>query len=278
MSNLSTVTDDITVKRPELWTLMLAVGERRLQFILFTPAQENSLIAREIPLRPATSWIAALENAVYDNPVLLDDYGRVDIVAAAPHFVVVPPAVAQDEEQAEQVFTTMYPADDCDVLSCSLPQCGVAVTYGLPRGMYSFLQRTFSTAPVVHHLYPLCEHFKRLNDGSGISRMFINLHQDYMDMVVYRKGDMLLANSFPLRNATDAAFLALHTWNSFDLDPLTDEIQLTGDKQLKDEMAPLLRKYVRYVMPAIYPAAAMRLGDQALTAPLDLILLATCES
>ncbi|MBR1804233.1 MAG: DUF3822 family protein, partial [Muribaculaceae bacterium] len=77
MSNLSSVTSDITVKRPELWTLMLAVNERHLQFILYTPAQENSLIAREIPLKPAATWTAALENAVYDNPVLLDDYGRV---------------------------------------------------------------------------------------------------------------------------------------------------------------------------------------------------------
>lgn len=278
MSKLSTVTSDISVKRPELWTLMLAVSEHRLQFILYTLAQQNSLIAREIPLKPSANWVAELENAVYDNPVLLDDYGSVSIVTDAPHFVVMPPALAEDEALAESTFRAAFPDDDCDVLTCTMPQCDVAVAYGLPRGMFSFLQRTFNTAPVVHHLYPLCEHFKRLNTGSGISRMFINLHDHSMDMVVYHKGEMMLANSFPLRNAADAAFLALHTWNSFGLDALADEIQLTGEKRLKDEMAPLLRKYVRYVMPAIYPAAAMRLGDQAMSAPLDLILLATCES
>ncbi|MBO4871290.1 MAG: DUF3822 family protein [Muribaculaceae bacterium] len=279
MSHLSTDTSDISIKRPDLWTLLLAVERERIQFILYTPAQSNSLISREIPLSAGeSSWTSALEDAVYEHPVLLDDYGSVAVVVNAPHFVVLPSSVMDDEELAEQAFAASFPDDDGDVLTCKLPQCEVGVAYSLPAGMQGFLQRTFNNAPIYHHLYPLCEHFKGLNAGSGISRMFINLHSNGMDMVVYRKGEMMLANSFPVRNANDAAFLALHTWQSFEMDALSDEIQLTGDKRLRDELAPRLREYVRYVMPAIYPVAAMRLGDNAMKAPFDLILLATCVS
>ena len=42
-------------------------------------------------------------------------------------------------------------------------------------------------------------------------------------------------------------------------------------------MTPVLREYVKYVMPAVYPAAAMRLGRDAMQAPLELILQALCE-
>jgi hypothetical protein len=58
---------------------------------------------------------------------------------------------------------------------------------------------------------------------------------------------------------------------------LTDELQLTGDGGQRASMTPELRKYVKYVMPAVYPAAAMRLGRNAMQAPLELILLALCE-
>jgi len=59
----------------------------------------------------------------------------------------------------------------------------------------------------------------------------------------------------------------------------TDEMQLTGSREVRAQMSPLLRRYVKYVMPAIYPAEAMRLGRNAMQAPLELILLALlCES
>ena len=50
-----------------------------------------------------------------------------------------------------------------------------------------------------------------------------------------------------------------------------------GDNELQSTMLPMLREYVKNVMPAAYPAAAMRLGRNAMQAPLELILLALCE-
>lgn len=260
-----------------MWTLMLKVGEHELQYILYNESQEESLIWGVVPLKVSTTWVQAVENAVYDTELLLDDYGRVAVVVDAPHFVVLPAGMADDHDAMLRNFTAVYPDDDCDVQSCHLPRCAVDVAYGLPRGLHGFIMRTFNNAPVYHHLYPLCEHFKRLNTGTGISRMFINVHEQTMDMVVYRKGEMMLANTFELRNTSDALFLALHTWKSFGLDALADEVQLTGNRELRESLAAQLREYVRFVMPAIFPATALRLGNDAMSAPLDLILLATCE-
>ena len=44
-----------------------------------------------------------------------------------------------------------------------------------------------------------------------------------------------------------------------------------------EAVAPMLREYVTYVMPAIFPAAAMRIGMDAMKAPFDLILMSLCE-
>ena len=269
--------NDIDIKKPEAWTLMLEINEHDVQYILFSLAQSNSLISDTIPLNAGMPWAQAVENAVYDNNLLLNDYGRVAIIVNASHFVVLPPELAEDDELAFGNYRALFPDDDYDISSCYLPQCQVTITYGLPRGLHGFLMRTFNNAPIYHHLYPLCEHFKRLNTGTDISRMFLNLHEGEMDMVIYSRGEMLLANSYPVRNTADATFLALHTWKSFGLDALTDEIQLTGVRSLRNELAAELREYVKFVMPAIYPAAALRLGDNATEAPVDLILLATCE-
>ena len=147
----------------------------------------------------------------------------------------------------------------------------------MPRGLRGFLDRTFNVPQVCHQLYPLCEHYYRLNKGSGIARMFLNLHDGSMDMVVYDRGDLLVANSYAFTNVDDAVFFALHAWQSLGLNQQDDEIQITGRRDQRDDIAERLRRYVRYVMPAIYPAAALRLGHDAVLAPFDRILMSQCE-
>ncbi len=270
-------TTNINIQQPELWTLQLSLSDKAIDYIVFTDAQDDSLIMGQIELDlSAGSYLKAVENAVYDNPLLLDDYRQVRVVVASQHFVVLPPSY--DDFEAEDALRATYPDCDGDVATCQLSRCGVGIAFEVPRGVVGFLQRTFSTPPVYHHLHPLCEHYKRLNEGSEISRMFLNMGDSHMDMVVYKGGNIQLANAYDYRSPQDAAYLALHVWDSLQLDRLTDEVQLTGDKAQRDAIAPILRNYIRYVMPAIYPAAAMRLGQNAMKAPFDLIMLALCES
>lgn len=278
MSNVPPDFEDIRIEHPERWCLDLSVSPQQLQFILYAPEQNESLVMRSIALDKSNQALQALENAVYDHPLLLGDYQRVRVVTYSPHFLVLPTSVADDDDLVAHSLAEAYPDDKGELATCPLPQCGVSIAYLLPQGTMGFLQRTFNNPPVVHHLYPLCEHFKSLNQGSRIARMFVNLQGDRMDMALYRQGEFVLANSMAMCNISEATYLLLHTWQSLGLDALTDEIQLTGDKSLRDELAPELRRFVKYVMPAIFPASALRLGQGAMQAPFDLILLTTCES
>lgn len=268
---------NINIKQPELWTLQLSLEQNCIRYVIFTDAQTNSLIYGDIELDASTgNYLKSLENAVYDNPLLLDDYKRVRVIVNTDHFVVLPAAV--NEYDAQELFAINFPNYEGDLAMCSFSRCGVSMEFEVYKGVLAFLQRTFNTPPVFHHLYPLCEHFKRLNEGTEISRMFLNMADGHMDMVVYRKGEVVLVNSYEFRSPQDAAYFALHAWDSLQLDRFTDEIQLTGLRSQRDAIAAILREYIGFVMPAIYPAAALRIGQNAMKAPFDLILLALCES
>ena len=75
----------------------------------------------------------------------------------------------------------------------------------------------------------------------------------------------------------DVVYYALHAWQSFNLEATRHELFITGEKALRDAVIPTLRKYVSYVMPSIFPAAALKIGQDAVKAPFELILLALCE-
>ena len=265
--------DDINIQHPEAWELLVAIGDQQLDYILFTPTVAGSLQIGHASRTDIS--LQALEDATYETPELLNDYRRVRIVVSSRHFVLLPMETSDDD--CAELVRAAFPADDGEAAVCPLLKNGVKIAYLMPQGTQAFLGRTFSYPEVYHHLYPLCEHFKTLNRGDNLSRMFLNLNAESMDMAIYRKGAFVCANSYQFTNTQDATYFALNAWRSNGLDQLADELQLIGDRTMRAAMTPLLRKFVKYVMPAEYPAAAMQLGRNAMQAPLELILLALCE-
>lgn len=277
MSNLSSTTANIDIQHPEYWTLQLAFGPSEVQYTLHDIDEENSLITGTLPLDLSCgNYLKAAENAIYDNPVLLNDYKKVRIMVESQHFMILPEAFA-DELDAQDAFEVMFPDMEGDFALCALPRCGVHIAYEMPKGLLGFLQRTFNMPPVVHHLYPLMEHFKHQDEHRTGACMHLNLHPERIDLLIVRDRALVMANSFPCTDAANAIYYALNAWQSFGLDANKNELFVTGGKPLRDAAIPTLRKYINYVMPSIFPAAALRIGQDAVKAPLELILLALCE-
>lgn len=263
----------INIEHPEAWELLVSVDGKQVNYILFTSAVAGSLAMGQVAI--ADDSLQALEDAVYETPELLNEYKRVRVVVHSPHFVLMPEETTDDD--CMMLLRHAFPNDDGDAAVCILPGNGVKIAYLMPRGMQAFLGRTFNYPQVVHHLAPLCEYFNQQNHGADLSRMFLHLDAERMDMAIYRLGKLVCANTYTFDNAEDAAYFVLNAWRANGLDQLTDELQLTGDADMRAAITPPLRDYVKYVMPADYPAAAMQLGRNAMQAPMELILLALCE-
>lgn len=276
-NNLPTKTTDIEIRRPELWTLHLALNAQRISYVLYSKAQDDSLIWGEVGIDLSFgSYLKGVENAIYDNPLFLKPYGEVKVVVDSTRFMVMPSEIDDDDTRLD-VMDTAFPDAEGEFAFCGMPQCGTVMGFEMEKGLEAFLQRTFFNPPICHALVPLCEYHKSKQGQTSLRRMYAHLHDDKLSLCLFQRGDLAMTNSFKFETIDDAAYYALHAWQSYGFDALADEIQLSGDKSLRDDITPMLRKYVNYVMPAIFPAAAMRIGHDAVKAPYHLILLALCE-
>ena len=182
------------------------------------------------------------------------------------------------DEASRQAWEALYGREQGgDVVVDTLLTCGVKIAFEGPKGVLSFLNRTFNNPPVRHHLSAVCEHFAEKCANTGVGKEFVYFHDGRADVMVYLRGKFAFANSFVCENADDATFYILGVWNEYALNVYNDELQIAGDKRMREVVAPALRKYVTYVMPVIFPAAAMRIGLDAMKAPFDLILMSLCE-
>lgn len=264
--------EKINIQHPEAWELLVSIGDKRVDYILYTPSVTGSLVVGGVDC--VDDSLQALEDAIYDTPELLGEYKRVRVLVQSQRFVILPGDTADDD--SIRLLSEAFPGDNGDTALCALSQCGVKIAYLMPQGMSAFIGRTFSYPEVSHRLLPLCEHCAQQQSGIEVSRMCLNFQQDRMDVIVCRGNALQLANIFMFNNARDAVYFAMAAWRACGLNQLNDELLLMGERETCAELTPVLREYVKSVMPAEFPAEAMRLGRNAMQVPLELILLALC--
>ncbi len=93
---------------------------------------------QEIALdKAAPSPLEALEDAIYDNSVLLNDFSRVDCAIATDKFAIVPLPLNANETR-EKIFHALFGDFDGEIISNDLQGQDAAVIMGVPSRLTGF--------------------------------------------------------------------------------------------------------------------------------------------
>lgn len=257
------------VPDPSRHRLQMLVGPRGLDVTVFAPAEDNSLIYRHIGLDPAAkSPQDALENAVYDNPLLLGRFRRVDCLVDTPRMLMLP---AGRVAEAPDMLAELYGEDEFETMCDTLDGAGATLAFAAPRRLVGFMKRTFGTPRISHRLSPLCRYYAHRTRFGNVARMHIHLHGDACDIVTVACDTIITANTFAISAVSDAVYFALAVARSVDFDPEADRVLVSGDPAPREELMAVLRRNVRFVMPLIFPSDMLRIGPAAMDAPFPMI-------
>ncbi len=271
------VLDKELIKNPQLWRMGLRINDDVLHVVLYCIVENNSLIHREIPLdKAAPSPLKALEDAIYENQLLLSDFHRVDCVVETDNFVIVPSEITSVDVR-EKIMATSFPEFAGEIIANDLTGQSATILMGLTEEFIGFLRRTFNNPKIYHHLYPLCRYFHNKSRLGNTGKMYAYMRGDHMDVMAFGKESLLLANTFSYRDPMDAVYYILSCRKMLNLDANSDEMFLAGDNATREAITPILRKYLEYVLPVIFPSSMFKAGKDAMNAPFDLIVLPLCE-
>lgn len=278
----------LDIQHPSLWRLLLHLDAAELTAALMNTAEDASLHLLRIPLPDGPS-LAALEEAVYANPLLLSDFRKVDIVVRSPHFILAPGIM--DDADCDRLASTFVP--DATALSrpfadrFSTAVDDIVNVWAVADGAAAnFLARSFNAPAFHHHLSPLVKYFGRSNSLGNSAKLYINLHttpddglsRGQADIIAFGHGGRLvMANTIRFESIDDAGYYILSAAKTSGLNLSSDEIILGGDTTLRAAVIQRLRNFASYVMPAIFPAAALQAGPAAMTMPFPLALIPLCE-
>lgn len=271
--------DKDLIADPSVWDLAIRIEADSLKVVLHCKAEQDSLITRTIPLDPAAaSHMKAVEDALYDNPLLLDDFRSVTWVSDSDKYVVIP-ADIDSADTREKIFRHTFPEFDGHLFEDTAGSDNALIIAGIDQGLYHFLKRSYYNLRLIHILSPLSHYF--LNSASGYSghnrAMLAHFRQGKIDLVATSGDGLLLANTFIYTDTMDAVYYILASFRQLGFDAHTDPIAICGEAECKDTATSALRQYIASVMPVIFPSTMFRAGKDAMKAPFDLIILPLCE-
>lgn len=263
------------IDNASLWRLSLEVDKEKVEVAINTPIEDHALIYRTLNLDASLSTLAAFEETIYDNPLLLADFSKVDVLIDTPRFTIVPSEIT-DEEVREDIMRAVWPDPDYAVIANALPT-GDTLLCAVEEGMAAFVRRTFLDSEILHPMSVLVRYFSRISGLGNSSKLYCRLRKGCVDVIGFSKGKLSVASSIEAKSTADIVYYILATAQTAGLNFDNDEIFIYGDASLRDEVMEKLRDFARYVMPVIFPSQLFRSGKDALKVPFELIILPLCE-
>ncbi|MDE6582789.1 MAG: DUF3822 family protein [Duncaniella sp.] len=274
MSAATPLTKDL-VPDTSMWTLAMRLSSRAVDIALFTDMEDNSLLYRRcLPAAGTPSVLRAIEDIVYENPLVLSGFRRTFISIVPEASMMLPAALPC----ATDVLAATLPGDDREWAVDTAASRNASIGYCMPRGCTGFIDRTFGAEAVVRpHLGYLASYFITRTQRGRHCRMLVNLRSDSLDIVAARGGDLIKAVTFKCSSAMDAAYYILACRAELSFDDSDSEIIIAGDAAMRAEVMPIVRRFAANVIPVIFPPRMFRAGRPAMDMPFDLTVAPLCE-
>lgn len=230
-----------------VWRLSLTVGMGGIEALFFDSVRRVCVpyMRRTWECAPA-DVLGRVEDAVYEDPLLLDDYRTSILVRPSATLLVPPHMVDEDDRDGNARALDAVDASESKDVWCERIGETMAL-YSTPKGVKDFLARSFLTEDVHHVLKPVVEHFADKAKADGGEKVWVHVGRGLLDLVAFRNGVLLHAGSWQCAEPADAAYFILFAWRALGLDPAQGELCVSGDEGLCRSLMPMLRRHINYV-------------------------------
>ena len=174
---------------------------------------ENTL-HKDVPLQPlcTVKWDinkdmlrTNIEDAVYNNPRLLDDFAT-RIILYDPRTLFIPTELAEERAGAEEeLYKKIYSSEESDIMTDF--DRDIPAVWSLAPGVKSFLMRTFPGARITCNLMEKIRNLRKKNEGLSL---FAFTRKGETDIILLDGSNLISASTHEWMHTDDVAYLALN--------------------------------------------------------------------
>lgn len=198
-------------------------------------------IMEEIWKESDEGLLSRIENAVYDNPTVLDDYSA-DIIIECDRQLWLPADLYISDDDCAEAYVSVFGGDIFDVMVNDLGKEKVA--FCLAPGLRSFMQRSFSGARIWSQQSLLKEAAMQPHDAC---KCLIDIRDRNFDLVLLDRGKLLCSSTHPWKTPGDIAYALINTIETYEVTPKDTETVFSGMREIRQDLGKTLSAYMKSV-------------------------------
>lgn len=185
--------------------------------------------------------LSRIEDAVYDNPTVLDDYSA-DIIVECDRQLWLPAELYPTDEDCADAYVSVYGGDILDVMVNDLgkEKCAFILTPGLK----SFMQRSFPGARIWSQQSLLKEAASQPHDSF---KCLIDIRDTTMDVILLNRGELLCASTHLWKTEADIAYVVLNILQTYDAQSTDTEVVFSGKREIRQNLGKDLQPYFKSI-------------------------------
>lgn len=272
-NNKGRLTTDL-ISHPLMYRMGLMVTSTSVDVVITSRVNDNGLLFRHIDFPAGADPMTALEETVYDNPLLTSDFYEIYVLVDNNRFFAMD-AVAANENEIRKRIELLWPEDKSGVkleaLVTPAEQGRNVVVGAASSALLKFLRRTFNNPAVEHRMGVLTRYYAVKNRLGNMGKIHVRLGEETTDILVFGHQGLLLVNTYPTKTTDDAAYFTLAVAKQFDFDNENDRIYVTGDGEVRDAYMAEMRRFVNMVLPEIMPTELTAPSSETGKVPFELL-------
>lgn len=244
-------------QRPQ--SLSIRLSTDGLSFCSYAPAATEPCTYREYAVRPIVSMAANLKDALLHEPMLKEEYQRVNVLVQTPRFTILP-AEDFDRDNVENVYRFVFPDEVAGghISYNLLRRASIALVFALDKNIHQLILDDFPRARFYASAAPLTELFSERSTGVTGKRMFayvnessiarrIGLQTRELTLFAFDQGRVILVNSYNVRGVADCQYYLLNLWKQLGFDQCDDTLVLIHEASISQQLAEQLSPYLQHV-------------------------------
>lgn len=187
--------------------------------------------------------IAKVKKIIVDEDVLRLSYKKVYVVPCQREKVLIPAHLFDKKTVADMYRICFQPQKNDTLLYRKIKVLESYIVEALPRSFVNFLTTRYPSLCIVDSAYPFI-----INSLTGIlfntDQLFIDIHDQYFDLLLTRNAEPMLFNSFNYGSVTDILYYILNALQQCQVDKNVLQTTVSGNLVDDPRLQEAFGKYI----------------------------------
>ena len=244
MQNVYYIDSNFIKENSPQYILSIRYATDGLSFCVHDPY--NKLLAfyfQPFNLKSQDTVIAKVKKIMVDDVLLNLKYKKVYFLSCNKEKMLLPAHAFNKNTLADMYRICLQPHKNDTLLYRKIKMIEAYLTEALPRSFVTFLATRHPSLCIVNSAYPFIIQ-SLSNILFNANHLFIDIHDQYFDLLLTHSNDILLFNSFAYGSVTDIVYYALNCLQQCNVSKDILQTSISGNLVNDPMLVDILSKYI----------------------------------